>query len=191
MKALAWTLFVGSLVTTMPPAFAAVMTGPIVNPANGHSYSLLSPNDWIRSELEAISLGGHLVTINDQAENDWVFSTFATYGGTARCLWIGLTDGGHEGTFTWMSGDPVSYANWERGQPDNGASAENWVHLLPPGHYAAGQWNDYQNLPSVSFPDVNLWNVPLNGVLEVPEPCAAVIALLGLGSLLLRRNITR
>src|SRR5262245_19715924 len=50
----------------------SVAAGPIVNPANGHSYLLLSPSTWTAAEAESVSLGGSLATIDDAAENQWV-----------------------------------------------------------------------------------------------------------------------
>jgi len=58
-----------------------VISGPIVNPGNGHTYYLLSPDTWTASQAAAVSLGGNLVTINDAAEQTWVFGTFAGFGG--------------------------------------------------------------------------------------------------------------
>ena len=154
---------------------AGILTGPIINPANGHLYYLLSQSSWTVSEAEAMTFGGHLTTIDDQTENDWVFNNFSSFGGTPRCLWIGLTDNVQEGLFTWSSNDLVSYTHWQTpSQPDNasGIVEEDYVHLLPPGHYDAGNWNDFQNLNSVFFADVPmLGQVPMNGVVEVvPEP---------------------
>jgi len=159
-------------------AQAGLLSGPTVNPANGHTYYLLEQSAWTDAEAEAIGLGGHLATIGDLNENAWVFGTFGNFGGVSRCLWIGLTDQAQEGTFTWSSGEPFVFSNWQTpGQPDNagGVVAENYVHLLPPGHYAGGFWNDFQNLTSVSFGDVpQLGNVPMHGVVEVvPEPAVA------------------
>ena len=54
---------------TVPVARAAVLAGPLTNAANGHAYYLLSANSWTTSEAETRGLGGHLVTINDAAEN--------------------------------------------------------------------------------------------------------------------------
>jgi hypothetical protein len=44
---------------------AGILAGPFVNPANGHSYYLLSQNTWSNAEAEAVSLGGHLATIRN------------------------------------------------------------------------------------------------------------------------------
>ena len=57
-------------------ASAAVIGGPTVDPANGHLYYLLSADTWSASEAEAQALGGNLATVNNAAENAWIFNTF-------------------------------------------------------------------------------------------------------------------
>src|SRR2546428_7359019 len=52
----------------------------LINPANDHRYVLLTSETWTSSESEAVSLGGHLATINDPSEQNWVFTTFGSYG---------------------------------------------------------------------------------------------------------------
>ena len=94
---------------------AGILAGPFVNPANGHSYYLLSQNTWSNAEAEAVSLGGHLATIRNAGEQQWVFSAFGRYG---DALWIGLTDRDRAFTFTWTSSEPVLYTNWSDTQPD-------------------------------------------------------------------------
>ena len=73
-------------------AKAVLLTGPVVNPANNHTYYLLAESPWQAAEAEAVALGGHLATINDQAEQDWMFSNFGYDGGTNHSLWIGFND---------------------------------------------------------------------------------------------------
>src|SRR5256714_10353536 len=80
---------------------ASVVIGPVINPANQHTYYLLSAATWTDSQAFAQSLGGNLATINDALENTWVFQTF----GQSRDLWIGFNDQQIEGTFTWVSGE--------------------------------------------------------------------------------------
>jgi hypothetical protein len=126
------------------PAPAGVVIGPITNTANGHLYYLLSPTNWIGARLEAGRVGGTLVTINDAAENAWVFDTFANYDGVARNLWLGLKDSGQEGNWVWDSGDSASYRNWAPGEPDNGGSGgnEDYAVMRGPALSAPGMWND-------------------------------------------------
>ena len=94
------------------PVHGDILSGPIVNPVNGHSYYLLTSNTWTAAQAEAVSLGGNLVTINDAAENDWVFDTFSA---GQRNLWIGLYDPELNGTFSWVDGTVFSYSNWDTG----------------------------------------------------------------------------
>jgi PKD repeat protein len=138
-------------------ASAAILDGPVVNPSNGHLYYLLSQNNWVASEAEAVTLGGHLVAVNDLAENEWVESTFGTFGGEDRYLWIGLNDRAEEGTFVWVSGDKSSYRHWSPGQPDNNDGVEDCGHM-----YMTGLWNDL-NCSATLTTD----GYPMHGVVEV------------------------
>jgi len=121
------------------PATPVVISGPITNSANGHSYFLLGGSSWTEAEAKAVALGGHLVTINDASENAWVLSIFGA-GGT-RALWIGLNDAASEGAFTWISGDAAAYRNWSSGEPNNYGGNENYAYIGYPT-FADGTWND-------------------------------------------------
>ena len=68
-----------------------------VNPSNNKTYHLLSEGSWSESALVARALDGFLTTIDDAAENQWVFDTFASFDGQSRHLWIGLSDTEDEG----------------------------------------------------------------------------------------------
>jgi len=150
-------------------AHAGILAGPVVNPANGHAYYLLSQNTWSNAEAQAVSLGGHLATIRNAAEDQWIFSTFGSYGGA---LWIGLTDRDKVFTFKWVSGEPLSYTSFAGGQPDNGSGGvERYVHIWCTAQKpASGKWNDYGNGNTVL-------GVPLYGVAEISPTSTARLAL--------------
>jgi hypothetical protein len=159
-------------------AVVNLLTGPVINPANNHLYYLLAPASWTDSQTQALILGGNLVTINDAAENAWVYSTF---GGMNRPLWLGLTDQAVEGTFTWVSGEPLSFVNWNTGEPNNGSGFvpnEDYVYMIEANpawpQLSPGKWND---VPV----DGEGIHKPVYGVVEVvPEPS---IMAFGIGSL--------
>lgn len=149
---------------------ADILAGPLTNSANGHLYYLLTQTNWVASELEAKSMGGHLVTIDDAAEQTWVYSTFAAWGGTYHALLIGLNDRKVEGSFRWTSGLPVTYSNWNNGEPNDGnfpvsGVHENAVHMYPPNYSESGKWNDLGELET-SIGSGDLF-APLNGVVEI------------------------
>jgi hypothetical protein len=172
-----------------PSVRAGVLAGPVVNPANSHSYYLLTQNTWTASEAEALGLGGNLVTVNDASENTWVFDTFARDGGGRRALWTGLrriTDGG---PFAWVSGESSGYTNWAPGEPNFGS--ERFVCMLPTWNAFpyAGRWNNDVDRTSTTYSTIG-WDIgpfPLHGVVEVvPEPgtfsLLVVVAGLAIGS---------
>ena len=100
------------------------------------------------SELEAVSLGGHLATINDADEQQWVFATFSPLAGAHR-MWIGLYQppGSVEpaGGWVWMSGDPSTYRNWDPIEPDNdttGGKHQNNCVIYPTTAAYPSFWGD-------------------------------------------------
>ena len=164
---------------------ATSITGPILNPANGHNYFLLEESSWTDAQAEAITFSGNLATIRDAAEESWVFSTFGGFGGINRSLWIGLNDIAVEGTFVWASGEPLTYTNWLPGQPDNNPSdgPEDFVQIIATGNgfnVTPNTWNDIGNT-SAGAPQLG----PIFGVVEVvpqtsvPEPSGAALFIFG------------
>ena len=59
-------------------------------------------------------MGGHLVTVKDGAEQAWLVATF----GGGSLYWIGFSDIAAEGSWMWVSGEPVTYTNWAGGEPN-------------------------------------------------------------------------
>jgi hypothetical protein len=125
----------------------------------GHHYKYVSEVvTWETANMRCNRMGGHLVTIADAEENQFILSL-----GGAWDKWIGLRKTG--ANFTWVDKSPMNYANWGPGQPDAakekgkmesenaGALVGNrenqnydWTQQWP------GRWNDL--LGSKTNPDV-------------------------------------
>ena len=132
----------------------------------GHYYTPTSgPKDWQNAQAEAASLGGNLVTVNSQAEQDFLRRVFFSDAKRYDLYWIGLNDLAEEGTFVWASGQPVTYTNWAPGEPNDFPPGEdavviNWITDLN-----NGAWND--------FPA----DQKLTGIIELPaRPSGAWLA---------------
>jgi hypothetical protein len=136
----------------------------------GSTYYLLSPGHWLDAEAYAVNtLGGHLVAINNAAEQDFVWSRW----GAHESLWIGLNDIPVEGSFVWTSGEPVTFTNWGTGEPNNGWGWNEDVVQMTSLYYSTpGQWNDVMGSGE--------WD-SLNPVAEVKVPEPTTLALLGAG----------
>ena len=101
---------------------------------NNSKYYCSDGSDFTFAQAKNLSAaaGGHLVTINDDAENEFVRSVIG-----ASNVWIGYTDENSEGDFYWLNGETSSYTNWKSWAPDGGSS-QNYTVLYKNG----GEWND-------------------------------------------------
>ena len=136
------------------------------NPKTDHYYALTETGmSWDMLEALAIQTGGHLVSINNAAEEEWLYSTFGS-----TMFWIGLTDYPDEGEFRWTSGEPVTYIKWCSGEPTDtagGAGSEDAVHAIP----WAQCWNDEPTWVTEFWDPDNQKNIPsYPGVIEVETP---------------------
>lgn len=94
---------------SIPPV--PLMPNPIeawvVNPANGHAYKKIQCKSWEDARAMAIAEGAHLVSINDEAEQEWLVETFGR-----EPFLIGLTRLENQTEWQWTSGEPLAYMNW-------------------------------------------------------------------------------
>ena len=160
---------------------------------NDHWYRLTAPDlTWTEAEEEAVLAGGHLVTINDSAENDWVRTNFIPGPESA---WIGhhqdcddpkCPDDPCEpaGCWKWSSGESAAYTNWRSGEPNDDGGLEDFVTMS-----LVGEWNDTESPTSVgrgiierdteppAIPAVSTWGLTV-----------FVLLLLGAGTLVMARR---
>jgi len=138
---------------------------------NGKTYTALSLNyNFIRglpdkelfyfAEKFANQLGGHVVTINDQAENDFLKGYIASMLNNRtlfeetypNLLWdyyngygiIGLNDYEQEGEFKWIGAEYSSFTNWGTDQPIDHGSDNYSYNLVYINNYD-GKWHILYN----------------------------------------------
>ena len=136
---------------------------------NDHRYAFtMIRGDWDQVEAEAVSLGGHLLSLNSTEENNFITSTF----GFTEAFFIGLRQNLSSpnfsepaGGFEWVNGDPVTFTNWHG--PAFGGSEPN--HAFGAGEdYAfmgyfqtpTGTWGDAKK---AGFPETSNYR----GIIEV------------------------
>ena len=124
----------------------------------GHTYGFYNaatldlPKYWQVSRF-CRDQGGHLATINDKKENDYLFGILRShYDNTA---FFGYSDADKEGTWQWDN-EECSYSNWTKNsyqnQPDNGVNygtEEDYAEFNYDGNKPTsekipndGTWND-------------------------------------------------
>jgi hypothetical protein len=121
---------------------------PVVNPATRSTYYLVEKTSWLMAANLAASLGGHLVTIENVAENEWIRLNFRGIPGVTD-VFIGLHDQQYEGTYAWTSHAPATYLNWAQGEPNNVGAGEDAAEMYLNNGPFQGQWNDISTSASL------------------------------------------
>lgn len=149
---------------------------------NGHNYriygDLLSWDNAkeVAAKLTLNGVNGHLVRIDDQAENDIIakrlqaldsrFTTRVNDGGGARYLWIGATDQAVEGDWCWCDNNDSFWKGGPKGKVVAGRFA-NW------GSSANGavpnEPDNYGGDQNAAVIALDKW--PVQGAVTLGRPC--------------------
>lgn len=155
----------------------------IRSPLNGRWYAEnRALTTWSTAEAVAQSLGGHLVTIRSQAENDWLEQQFFSALTLPSAFhWIGLRQAATTppqaepaGGWGWASGEPLTFTNWAALQPDDAGAGQDFAragsNMLP----RSGDWFDEAESTSPGF-GANLdWYVPPGALVYFDTTSATV-----------------
>jgi hypothetical protein len=123
---------------------ATILAGPITNPATQHQYYLFNTTTsaggltWVDAEDNAVALKGHLATIRNADENEFVRANVLRFDGADRRAFIGLNDAAVTNTYVWSSGEAVVYTHWNSGEPNHAGGTEHYAEMLG----VSGLWND-------------------------------------------------
>jgi hypothetical protein len=160
-----------------PPAGA--VQWPAADGGNDHWYLAVDVGTgscWEDSRLQAEALGGHLVTITSQSEQDFLEASVIN---SSVWWWVGgyqdLDDPDYSepgGAWKWVTGEPWDYTNWYSGQPAN--TGENEHYLQIGMTWWNLMWKDAENCNSeqswmvVEYPSLATADCNGNGI---PDEC--------------------
>ena len=109
---------------------------------NGHTYGLYGGTNvytWEEASEICKELGGHLVSINSQEEQDFVAQFARQTPSTKGLYWIGgYRNPIDEYKWYWSDGTKFTYENWNAGEPNDLGDNEYYVHM----YKSTGKWND-------------------------------------------------
>jgi hypothetical protein len=109
---------------------------PLPDPSVNDAAFCFALRNWNEAEADCITQGGHLISVHDQATQDFLAgNAFAIAGGD---WWMGLNDQSSEGLYVWSDGSPFDFASWAGGEPNNSGN-EDCAHFPI---WAGGNWND-------------------------------------------------
>ena len=151
-KVLAVILSVIAVVTCIPYYVGNVSAAGNI-PAGAKSYQgnyyyvYEDADSWEDAKAKCESRGGHLATITSQKENDAVYQCVVDSG--HKRAWFGLYKS-QEGNWKWVTGEKVSYLNWDGGdgQPEGSA------HEVIAGYYDRGEpgkWHDINDYDKIGI----------------------------------------
>jgi serine/threonine protein kinase len=116
---------------------------------NGHAYKFYPERlSWTAAQRRCEQLGGHLPTISDATENQFVLTTAQRAYPTSetkplKAIWLGLSDAATEGRFVWSTGESATYRNWAPNQPNGKTPAEDYATMtVSAPQMPAGAWSD-------------------------------------------------
>ena len=116
---------------------------------NGHIYSVYD-YEMSCSFAEQLCewMGGHLVTITSQPEQDFIVSLIAS--GKKDAYWLGATNfeigvANDDGSWKWFNGEKFSFTAWSSGEPSKSGTEGTREHWAEIRKSYSNHWNDVSN----------------------------------------------
>lgn len=109
---------------------------------NGHTYAVINQTlSWSDGKILCESLGGHLVSVNNEAEQNYL-NELMQKTGTYKAYWTGGYKRVLTNTWTWLTDEDFGYTNWDLGEPN--FENEDKVYMYGDNSIAAlGTWNNH------------------------------------------------
>lgn len=105
----------------------------------GHTYAFCpNPALFADARTSCMTLGGDLLKVDDQAEQDFLVATPFPASAGLGGYFVGLSDQATEGMFVWTDGTAPAVTPWNPGEPNDSGGAEDCVEMTP----GTGVWND-------------------------------------------------
>jgi hypothetical protein len=94
-------------------------------PFQMHRYLVVEDTlSWTDAKAACTTIGGHLVTIGNKSENDFV-CTLAD----GKSVWLGLSDESKSGKLAWVDGLSLRFSAWCAGEPSIRGGMSNYAAL--------------------------------------------------------------
>ena len=138
---------------------------------NGHRYDVMVNGEgvaWTDARDRAVSMGGYLACITSAEEDAFVFGLAKSITGTF-VVGSGPFLGGYQASngsapnasWSWVTGEPFTYAAWLPGNPSNDSGLEDYLHYkdnLNPNwnDVLAYQWHVQSYIVETPLPAPNL-----------------------------------
>ena len=141
-------------------------------------YVLVKGPSWDLARLGAKALGGDLVVINDQIENDLLYTWLLLQGPKEwPAFWIGITDRNIEGSWLDVNGNTIQYSHWADGEPNNAKNIHGNT-IISEEDFAVldtrqnGFWNDshQQFDPIIEVAPYGIAELKLSPILRFESP---------------------
>jgi hypothetical protein len=131
-----------------PPPACDEGDDQVVDPTTGHCYFVnRALVTWAVAMETCYDLGGYLVTVTSEAENDLILPLAGTVDN-----WMGGNDIVLEERWVWLNGDLLGYNNWRSGEPNNSSSTDpNGEDCMIIEGARSGSWDDRSCLRNYGF----------------------------------------
>ena len=127
-----------------PLAVMSVTETPNINEIvkyeyKNNSYAVIDIGiPWTKAKAYCEELGGHLVTISDSDEQDFITQKLLPLG-TKNMYWTGGYRKNASDNWRWVTDEPFKYFNWSPGEPNS--NSEHFIHMFRTAN-TAGKWNN-------------------------------------------------